>query len=261
MRSPEAQESHLRYLFIPSIFVSQDNHVFCFVAKAVWPAAAVSWNGVCLQISLQSYQILPLWSLKSISLFWIALGFYTWNNVSAVLKWSKRVSFSRSRGKGRKTAALRTLPRSLGWWATRREPKKLASKPSEYFPPPPPSAVCITVIRAHNDFITLLRLGIQTEYESDKNTAEEVNDYLGRAIDARSIDRLRSEHCKRFFLTFRDPKVEAKVRAFLTHNDHLSSWSFGLQFSKERDKMLEAYFVCSFVIFISLFVLQQIILP
>ena len=56
------------------------------------------------------------------------------------------------------------------------------------------------------------RLGIQTEIE-DKNTAEEVNDYLGRAIDARSIDRLRSEHCKRFLLTFRDPKVEVKVCA------------------------------------------------
>ena len=29
-----------------------------------------------------------------------------------------------------------------------------------------------------------------------KDTEEEVNDYLGRAIDARSIDRLRAEHCK-----------------------------------------------------------------
>ena len=48
--------------------------------------------------------------------------------------------------------------------------------------------------------------------DTDKNTAEEVNDYLGRAIDARSIDRLRSEHCKRFLLTFRDPKVEVKVK-------------------------------------------------
>ena len=54
-------------------------------------------------------------------------------------------------------------------------------------------------------------IGIQTEDATDKNTAEEVNDYLGRAIDARSIDRLRSEHCKRFLLTFRDPKVEVKV--------------------------------------------------
>ena len=47
--------------------------------------------------------------------------------------------------------------------------------------------------------------------EEDRNTEEEVNDYLGRAIDARSIDRLRSDHCKRFLLTFRDANVEAKV--------------------------------------------------
>ena len=35
-----------------------------------------------------------------------------------------------------------------------------------------------------------------------------MNDYLARAIDARSIDRLRTEHCKRFFLTFRDKEIE-----------------------------------------------------
>ena len=60
-------------------------------------------------------------------------------------------------------------------------------------------------------FLQILRLGIQSDIDGDKNTAEEVNDYLGRAIDARSIDRLRAEHCKRFLLTFRDPKVEVKV--------------------------------------------------
>ena len=61
------------------------------------------------------------------------------------------------------------------------------------------------------------RLGIQSDIESDKNTTEEVNDYLGRAIDARSIDRLRTEHCKRFLLTFREPSIEAKVRSFFYH--------------------------------------------
>ena len=56
------------------------------------------------------------------------------------------------------------------------------------------------------------RLGIGPgKNEEDRNTEEEVNDYLGRAIDARSIDRLRSDHCKRFLLTFRDANVEAKV--------------------------------------------------
>jgi hypothetical protein len=41
--------------------------------------------------------------------------------------------------------------------------------------------------------------------------AVQVNDYLARAIDARSIDRLRTEHCKRFFLTFRDKEIEVMV--------------------------------------------------
>lgn len=87
------------------------------------------------------------------------------------------------------------------------------------------------------------KLGLgTTDYDLDKNTEEEVNDYLGRAIDARSIDRLRSEHCKKFLLTFRDPTIESK-------------------FSKERDRMLEAYFVCSLVVFFSLLELQRIIIP
>ena len=44
-----------------------------------------------------------------------------------------------------------------------------------------------------------------------KDVDEEVNEYLGRAIDARSIERLRSEHVKRFILTFRKPDLEQKV--------------------------------------------------
>ena len=86
------------------------------------------------------------------------------------------------------------------------------------------------------------RLGFNEQPSRIKDTEEEVNEYLGRAIDARSIDRLRSEHCKRFFLTFRDSAIEAK-------------------FSKEKDKVLQAYFVCSFIVFLSLFELQRNILP
>ena len=77
---------------------------------------------------------------------------------------------------------------------------------------------------------------------SPRDTDDEVNDYLGRAIDARSIDRLRSEHCKRFLLTFRDTTVEAK-------------------FSKEKDKVLQAYFTCSLIIFLAVFELQRNVLP
>ncbi|RXN31365.1 adenylate cyclase type 5 isoform X2 [Labeo rohita] len=54
------------------------------------------------------------------------------------------------------------------------------------------------------------------EDPKDKNTQEnlnpedEVDEFLGRAIDARSIDRLRSEHVKKFLLTFREPDLEKK---------------------------------------------------
>lgn len=54
------------------------------------------------------------------------------------------------------------------------------------------------------------RLGFGEAIE-EKNPEDEVNDYLMRAIDARSIDRLRSEHCRAFVLTFKKPGVETKV--------------------------------------------------
>ncbi|XP_043540665.1 adenylate cyclase type 6-like, partial [Chiloscyllium plagiosum] len=42
------------------------------------------------------------------------------------------------------------------------------------------------------------------------NPEDEVDEFLGRAIDARSIDRLRSEHVKKFLLTFRKRELERK---------------------------------------------------
>ena len=58
--------------------------------------------------------------------------------------------------------------------------------------------------------IRLNRLGIGDNIES-KDPDVEVNDYLARAIDARSIDRLRAEHCRRWLLTFRSKDIEKKV--------------------------------------------------
>lgn len=54
------------------------------------------------------------------------------------------------------------------------------------------------------------RLGFGDNMET-KDPDEEVNEYLGRAIDARSIDRLRSEHVKVFPLRFLKPDLEEKV--------------------------------------------------
>ncbi|XP_041367203.1 adenylate cyclase type 5-like [Gigantopelta aegis] len=53
------------------------------------------------------------------------------------------------------------------------------------------------------------RLGIGNALEY-RNVDDEVDEYLGRAIDARSIDRLRSDYVKGFFLTFRKKDLEEK---------------------------------------------------
>ena len=53
------------------------------------------------------------------------------------------------------------------------------------------------------------------ESMEEKDPEDEVNEYLMRAIDARSIDRLRAEHCKPFLLTFRKQDIEEKVCSLL----------------------------------------------
>ncbi|XP_076397120.1 adenylate cyclase type 6 isoform X1 [Megachile rotundata] len=70
------------------------------------------------------------------------------------------------------------------------------------------------------------KLGFGEATESKKVPEDVVDEYLMRAIDARSIDQLRAEYCTPFILTFRQPNVEEK-------------------YSRERDRMLSAYFVCS----------------
>ncbi|XP_055328638.1 adenylate cyclase type 5-like [Paramacrobiotus metropolitanus] len=89
---------------------------------------------------------------------------------------------------------------------------------------------------------TKLGLTELSEKEMQKSADDDVHDYLSRAIDARSIDRLRAEHCKKFRLTFRDPDVEAK-------------------FSANRDQMFSSYAVCAFLIGLVIFLIQWTIIP
>ena len=109
------------------------------------------------------------------------------------------------------------------------------------------------------------RLGFG-ENQDSKDPEVEVNDYLARAIDARSIDRLRAEHCHRCLLTFRKPEIEEKV-SILFHccapkiRNSSARVSESLQYSKERDKMMEAYFVCAFVILTSILAIQYLAIP
>ncbi|XP_021156657.1 adenylate cyclase type 5 isoform X3 [Columba livia] len=86
------------------------------------------------------------------------------------------------------------------------------------------------------------------EDPKDKNTQEsmnpedEVDEFLGRAIDARSIDRLRSEHVRKFLLTFREPDLEKK-------------------YSKQVDDRFGAYVACASLVFLFICFVQIIIVP
>lgn len=78
-----------------------------------------------------------------------------------------------------------------------------------------------------------------TDKQDIKSPEEEVNEYLVKAIDARSIDRLRSDHCRRIFLTFKDDKIEKK-------------------YCQEPDPMLRIYFYCTIIIAIGILLIQML---
>lgn len=73
--------------------------------------------------------------------------------------------------------------------------------------------------------LVLFRHFIYRNTQENLNPEDEVDEFLGRAIDARSIDRLRSEHVKKFLLTFREPDLEKKVRT-QTSDLHCAESSF-----------------------------------
>ena len=85
------------------------------------------------------------------------------------------------------------------------------------------------------------RLGFPDLNEA-KDPEDEVNEYLMRAIDARSIDRLRSEHCNSVMLSFKKPEVESK-------------------YSAEPDRMLNTYFYCTVIMFFGMVTIQWLIYP
>uniref|UniRef100_A0A673YQL7 Adenylate cyclase type 6 n=2 Tax=Salmo trutta TaxID=8032 RepID=A0A673YQL7_SALTR len=62
------------------------------------------------------------------------------------------------------------------------------------------------------------------------NPEDEVDEFLGRAIDARSIDQLRKDHVKRFLLTFQTKDLENK-------------------FSKKVDDRFGGYVACALLVF------------
>uniref|UniRef100_A0A8C4PRE5 adenylate cyclase n=1 Tax=Equus asinus asinus TaxID=83772 RepID=A0A8C4PRE5_EQUAS len=79
--------------------------------------------------------------------------------------------------------------------------------------------------------ILCLRLLLPRNAQESANPEDEVDEFLGRAIDARSIDRLRSEHVRKFLLTFREPDLEKK-------------------YSKQVDDRFGVYVACASLVFL-----------
>ncbi|XP_071978189.1 adenylate cyclase type 5 isoform X3 [Engystomops pustulosus] len=78
--------------------------------------------------------------------------------------------------------------------------------------------------------------------QENMNPEDEVDEFLGRAIDARSIDRLRSEHVRKILLTFREPDLEKK-------------------YSRQVDDRFGAYVACAFIVFLFVCFVQILIVP
>ncbi|CAL8323504.1 unnamed protein product [Merluccius merluccius] len=74
------------------------------------------------------------------------------------------------------------------------------------------------------------------------NPEDEVDEFLGRAIDARSIDQLRKDHVKKFLLTFQTSVLEKK-------------------YSKKVDDRFGGYVACTLLVFCFICSIQIIIFP
>ncbi|KAI5612214.1 adenylate cyclase type 6 [Silurus asotus] len=74
------------------------------------------------------------------------------------------------------------------------------------------------------------------------NPEDEVDEFLGRAIDARSIDQLRKDHVKKFLLRFQKPVLEKK-------------------YSKKVDDRFGGYVACTLVVFCFICFIQITVFP
>uniref|UniRef100_A0A8C5HBZ2 adenylate cyclase n=1 Tax=Gouania willdenowi TaxID=441366 RepID=A0A8C5HBZ2_GOUWI len=83
---------------------------------------------------------------------------------------------------------------------------------------------------------------VRHEKEEVLNPEEEVDEFLGRAIDARSIDQLRKDHVRKFLLTFQTPDLEKK-------------------YSKKVDDRFGGYVACTLFVFCFITGIQAIIFP
>lgn len=85
------------------------------------------------------------------------------------------------------------------------------------------------------------RLGISSA-SNQQDPDDEVNEFLGSSIEARSIDKLRKDYVRPLLLTFKDPDKEEL-------------------YSQEKDRMFKSYTACIFILFIFIFIIQLTTLP
>uniref|UniRef100_A0AAQ4QPG8 Adenylate cyclase type 6 n=1 Tax=Gasterosteus aculeatus aculeatus TaxID=481459 RepID=A0AAQ4QPG8_GASAC len=98
-------------------------------------------------------------------------------------------------------------------------------------------------------FVSFLLQGIDESSSKDNrcvqeamNPEDEVDEFLGRAIDARSIDQLRKDHVKKFLLTFQTSSLEKK-------------------YSKKVDDRFGGYVACTLLVFCFISFIQIVIFP
>ncbi|KAL1021441.1 hypothetical protein UPYG_G00013290 [Umbra pygmaea] len=100
-----------------------------------------------------------------------------------------------------------------------------------------------------NDSKVFRQMGIDESSSKDNrgtqetmNPEDEVDEFLGRAIDARSIDQLRKDHVKKFLLTFQTSSLEKK-------------------YSKKVDDRFGGYVACTLLVFCFICFIQIVIFP
>ncbi|XP_030588796.1 adenylate cyclase type 6-like [Archocentrus centrarchus] len=101
----------------------------------------------------------------------------------------------------------------------------------------------------NKDFKVYKKMGIDAVSSKENrciqealNPEDEVDEFLGRAIDARSIDQLRKDHVKKFLLTFQTDNLEKK-------------------YSKKVDDRFGGYVACTLLVFCCISLIQVIIFP
>ncbi|CAG6021689.1 unnamed protein product [Menidia menidia] len=91
------------------------------------------------------------------------------------------------------------------------------------------------------------------------NPEDEVDEFLGRAIDARSIDQLRKDHVKKFLLTFQTSSLEKKVQRPVP--DECQSFWVATHYSKKVDDRFGGYVACTLLVFCFISFIQIVIFP